>query len=120
MSLSLKSTVYRRDTPTKPEPVKATITNNDFSFTVDDTKEAIAKAVESSIPPIKTGVLAGSVTSPPTFDEDLMKSAINRAIAKNPKDFVEMLDCGSVYPLQARRICNELRLMGYIIQESPF
>lgn len=58
--------------------------------------------------------------SPMTFDEELLMACINRAIMKTPSDFVTMLDEGRVNFVQARRINNELRLMGYVITEDPF
>lgn len=69
----------------------------------------------------KTIYIGPSLTSTPvTFDEDLLMSCINRAIAKTPPDFVSMLEEGRVNQTQARRINNELRYMGYCISEEPF
>lgn len=60
------------------------------------------------------------LSSPVTFDEDLLMACINRAIMKTPADFVPFLEEGRVDQKQARRINNELRLMGYGITEEPF
>lgn len=58
--------------------------------------------------------------TPITVDEDIICSAWNQAIAKYPTEFYDMLDCGSVGHKAARRIVNELSLMGYCITEKPF
>lgn len=60
------------------------------------------------------------LSSPVTFDEDLIMACINRAIMKTPADFVPLLEEGRVTQVQARRINNELRLMGYCVTEEPF
>lgn len=77
-------------------------------------------ATECGVPSLRDSGSLNLTSSPVTFDEDLLMSCINRAIAKTPGDFVTMLDNGSVSQVQARRINNELRLMGYCISEEPF
>lgn len=69
---------------------------------------------------VLSSTVNSSTTTPVTFDEDLIMSCINRAIAKTPPDFVSMLEEGRVNQTQARRINNELRYMGYCISEEPF
>lgn len=71
-------------------------------------------------PPIETVYKPTSNLPVVIPDENLLMDAFNRAVAKHPKDFVELIDTGSIYYKQCKHVIFELGLMGYCIMENPF